>query len=82
MQTETKPSEYEKLKDYLRGMKKSRPDSLVQLQLVPRWQELAERELERRATSLIQAFHNSLLTAIANDEVNVHQAIKEVLASK
>lgn len=82
MQSKNTYTETEQLKDYFRGMKQARPEVLVQLQLVPRWHELAERELERRATLIVQSFDSSLLTAIAIGEVNVHKAIADVLASK
>lgn len=82
MQTEAKTNETEQLKQYLTGMKKHRLEWLQELQYAIDWRSIARRELERRAFSAMEVFHQSLLVEIAEGKVDVSQAIGEVLESK
>jgi len=82
MQTETTPSEFEQLKQYMTGMKRHRLEWLQTMQYAVDWRSIARRELERRAFSVMEVFHQSLLVEIAEGKVDVNQAIGEVLTSK
>lgn len=68
------------LKDYLNGMKKYNRAALTQLQSINNWNAAAQHELERRAYLVLNTFNDDVMVAIANGEVNVKQAIDEVLA--
>ncbi|MBT2748241.1 MULTISPECIES: hypothetical protein [unclassified Lysobacter] len=68
------------LKDYLNGMKKYNRAALTQLRTINNWHAAAQHELERRAYLVLNTFNDDVMLAIANGEVNVQQAIDEVLA--
>lgn len=67
------------LKDYLRGIKARNRIALAQLLAIADWHGMAQRELERRASLVLQMFNDEVMVAIANGELNVKQAIAEVL---
>lgn len=67
------------LKDYLRGIKSRNRIALAQLLAITDWHGMAQRELERRASLVVQMFNDEVMVAIANGELNVKQAIAEVL---
>ncbi|MBT2746182.1 MULTISPECIES: hypothetical protein [unclassified Lysobacter] len=68
------------LKDYIGGMKRHNRAALMQLRGIHNWHAAAQHELERRAYLVLNTFNDDLMLAIANGEVNVQQAIDEVLA--
>ncbi|ALN93823.1 hypothetical protein [Lysobacter gummosus] len=70
----------EALKDHLRGMNRHNRTALVQLIAVTDWRGIAQRELERRAGLVFQVINDEVMVAIAKGEVDVNQAIAEVLA--
>jgi hypothetical protein len=71
----------EALKDYLHGMNKYNRAALIQLIAVTDWRGVAQRELERRAGLVFHVFNDEVIVAMAKGEVDVSQAIAEVLAA-
>lgn len=70
------------LKDYLRGMRQFEREALVSLLAIDSWTDLAQRELQRRATALLQMLPDDVLKAIARGKLHVPGAIAEVLAEQ
>ncbi|WP_223618985.1 hypothetical protein [Lysobacter sp. ESA13C] len=68
------------LKDYLSGMKTGTPSALAQLTLLKDWTDVAQREIERRATFFLQKLPDDVVCAIAEGEIDVRSAIGDVLA--
>lgn len=68
----------EHVKDYLRGYASRGADALKQLAAFGGWQRLAQRELERRAYRLIEAFDDDMLRAIAKNEIDLPTLCREV----
>ncbi|WP_057919603.1 hypothetical protein [Lysobacter antibioticus] len=67
------------LKDFLRGMKTGTPSALAQLTVLTDWTEVAQREIERRATFFLQKLPDDVIHSIAEGEVDVRKAIGEIL---
>ncbi|WP_394540159.1 hypothetical protein PRJ39_06235 [Lysobacter enzymogenes] len=71
----------EHLKDYLRGMKRGdNRKALSQLTAISDWPNASQQELERRASATLQILPDEILVAIANGEIDVREAIADVLA--
>lgn len=68
------------LKDYLGGMKMGAPSALAQLTVLKDWTEVAQREIERRATFFLQKLPDDVVCAIAEGQIDVRSAIGEVLS--
>ncbi|ALN64593.1 hypothetical protein GLA29479_3742 [Lysobacter antibioticus] len=68
------------LKDFLSGMKTGTPSALAQLTVLKDWTEVAQREIERRATFFLQKLPDDVICAIAEGEIDVRNAIGEVLS--
>jgi len=69
----------EQFKDYLRGMRRARPAHLAELAAYDNWQQLAQREIERRAAHVLELLDDATLAAIASGGVRPATAIREVL---
>lgn len=82
METQDPRELAEQIKDYLRGMKRVRADHLPRLADFDNWQELARREVERRATHIIQMLDDAQLAAIVAGKINVPAAIRDVMAEE
>ncbi|MBT2748361.1 MULTISPECIES: hypothetical protein [unclassified Lysobacter] len=67
-------------KDYIHGMKKYNRAALTQLLSINDWHLAAQHEMERRAYLVLNTFNDDVMVAIANGDINPHQAISEVLA--
>jgi len=72
----------EQLKHYFRGMKRVRADHLPQLAHFDDWQRLALREIERRATGIVEMLDDAILAAIADGHLDPAAAIREVIDEK
>lgn len=71
----------EHLKDYLRGMKRGdNRKALAQLTAISDWPNASQQELDRRASATLQILPDEILVAIANGEIDVREAIADVLA--
>ncbi len=68
---------HEHLNDFLSGMTRARRPEMEQLQHFAGWRELAQREIERRATEVVRMFTDELLAATASGEADVNGAIAE-----
>ena len=73
-------SETEHLKDYLRGMKRANRKALAQMTALSDWLAISQRELERRAASTLKMFPDEIIHGLANGEIDMRQAIGDVLA--
>lgn len=76
---EDQKDQTEAFKDYIGGMKTFNRAALTQLLSINDWHTAAQRELERRAYLVLNTFNDDVIVAIANGDINPHQAIKEVL---
>jgi len=71
----------EQLKDYLRGMKHAdNRAALAQLTAISDWPDASQQELERRAGATLQILPTDILVALANGEIDMREAIADVLA--
>ena len=70
----------EQLKDYLRGMKRANRAKLAQLTIYADWHGASRRELERRATQVLEMLPDDILTALAAGEIQMRETIADVLA--
>jgi catalase len=69
----------EQIKDYFRGMKRVQAEHLPRLAEYDDWSRLARREIEKRATRIVEMFDDELLAAIADGSLDVTAAIREVM---
>jgi hypothetical protein len=69
----------EQLKDYFRGMKRVRAEQLPRLAQYDDWQRLALREIERRGTNIVEMLDDEMLAAIADGDLDVTAAIRDVM---
>ncbi|ALN83049.1 hypothetical protein LA76x_4947 [Lysobacter antibioticus] len=60
-------------------MKTGTPSALAQLTVLTDWTEVAQREIERRATFFLQKLPDDVIHSIAEGEVDVRKAIGEIL---
>ena len=70
------------LKDWLNRMKHHDRLALERVDTINNWPELLRHEIDRRAIQSIDFLPDDLIVAIARDEVNIRQAIREVLAGR
>jgi hypothetical protein len=63
--------------DFLRGYGRSNTAALEGLAVLPNWRGIAQAELERRATSIVQALDDETLRAIAAGELDFNQLCRE-----
>lgn len=63
--------------DMLRGYGRRNQPELERLADFPDWQRIAQAELERRATSIVQALDEQTLRAIAAGELDFNQLCRE-----
>lgn len=71
----------EHLKDYLRGMKRAdNRKALAQLTAISDWPNASQQELERRASATLQILPDDILVALAKGEIDMREAIADVLA--
>jgi len=63
--------------DTLRGYGRRNQTALERLADFPDWQRIAQAELERRATSIVQALDEQILRAIAAGELDFSQLCRE-----
>jgi molecular chaperone GrpE (heat shock protein) len=82
METQETQELAEQVKDFLRGMKRVRADDMPRLAEFDNWRELARREIERRATRVIEMFDDSILAAIAKGDLDLPAAIREVMKER
>jgi phosphomevalonate kinase len=67
-------------KDYLRGIARYQScESLEHLKPITSWVALAKKEVETRAKQLIRSLDPATLQALADGEIDVQQAIQNVL---
>jgi hypothetical protein len=64
------------LLDVLRGYGHRNVDSLDRLADFTEWQRVAQAELERRATSIVQALDDETLRAIAAGRIDFNEACR------
>jgi len=69
----------EQIKDYFRGMKRVHAEHLPRLAEFDDWSRLARREIEKRATRIVEMFDDELLAAVADGSLDVTAAIREVM---
>ncbi|WNO10524.1 hypothetical protein [Teredinibacter sp. KSP-S5-2] len=66
----------EQLGHYLNGYGRSQPQRLKDLTSITNWNKLAEQELQRRATQIIQNLDEQMLNAIAEGKIQLNQEIE------
>lgn len=64
--------------DFLLGFGRRNEAALEHLADFPDWQRIAQAELDRRATSIVQALDEQTLRAIAAGELDFNQLCREV----
>lgn len=69
----------ETAKEVLRGYGRANAAGLTSLMDVEDWQRIARQELERRATSIVQALDDATLEAIAAGEIDMRAMCRQVL---
>lgn len=69
----------ETAKEVLRGYGRANAVGLASLMDVEDWQRIARQELERRATSIVQALDDATLEAIAAGEIDMRAMCRQVL---
>ncbi|ALN78577.1 hypothetical protein [Lysobacter antibioticus] len=69
------------LKDYLAGLNTGNRSALAQLAVLQDWSDIAQREIERRATFFLQKLPDEVIQAIASRDIDVRSVIGEVLIS-
>lgn len=69
------------LADILRGYAHADPASLAALQQLDNWPDIARREIERRATRIIEALDDETLRAIAEGTVDFNAACRDAAAT-
>lgn len=67
-----------RINDYMAGFARRNPDGLNHLASYPRWQQVAEQELERRATRFVASLTDEDLVAIACGEADVNQLARDM----
>jgi hypothetical protein len=67
-------------KEVLRGYGRTNEAALVSLLDVQDWQRIARQELERRATSIVQALDDEALNAIASGSLDMRALCQTVAA--
>ena len=65
-------------KEVLRGYGRTNEAALVSLLDVQDWQRIARQELERRATSIVQALDDAILEAIAAGTLDMRAMCRQV----
>ena len=65
-------------KEVLRGYGRTNEAALVSLLDVQDWQRIARQELERRATSIVQALDDTTLEAIAAGTLDMRAMCRQV----
>ena len=75
-------NETAQLKDYLRGMKRGNGKALAQLTAINNWPQVCQRELERRANTVVQMFSDEILMCLISGEIDLREVIADVLAEK
>jgi hypothetical protein len=68
------------VKDYMMGFGRNNQQGLQALADYPRWQQVAEAELQRRATRFILNLTEEDLIAVACGEVDIGQIAKELIS--
>lgn len=68
----------ETLTEVLRGYGRANDAALASLLDVSDWQRIARQELERRATSIVQALDDDTLEAIASGSLDVRAVCRQV----
>lgn len=69
----------ETAKEVLRGYGHANEAGLVSLLKVQDWQRIARQELERRATSVVQALDEATLESIAAGELDMQAICLQIL---
>ncbi|UJB19264.1 MULTISPECIES: hypothetical protein [Lysobacter] len=69
------------LKDYLAGLNTGNRSALAQLTVLQDWSDIAQREIERRATFFLQKLPDDVIQAIASGDIDVRSVIGDVLIS-
>jgi hypothetical protein len=72
---------WESLLEVLKGYGRRDTAALDQLAQIPVWQRVAQAELERRATSIVQVLDDETLRAIASGKIDFQAACRDA-ASK
>ena len=70
------------LKDYLRDMKRGNRSALAQLTAISNWPQVCQRELERRAHTVLQMFSDEILMCLISGDIDLREVIADVLAEK
>lgn len=66
------------VKEVLRGYGRANEAALTSLLDVQDWQRIARQELDRRATSIVQALDNATLEAIAEGSLDMQTICQQV----
>ena len=69
----------EAAKDVLRGYGRANEAALVSLLEVQDWQRIARQELERRATSIVQALDDATLESIAAGDIDMQALCQQLI---
>lgn len=69
------------IKDYMTGFARNNPEGLAHLASYPRWQQVAEAELQRRATRFLVNLPDDDLIAVASGKVDVAEIAKAMQAA-
>lgn len=72
----------QRVQDYMTGFSRNNQDRLDHLAKYPRWQQVAEDELQRRATRFLACFSDADLIAVASGEVDIAEMAKGMQASQ
>jgi hypothetical protein len=72
----------QRVKDYMTGYCRNNKAGLDSLAQYPRWQQVAEAELQRRDTRFIACMTDEDLIAIASGEVDIAKMAKTMQASQ
>jgi hypothetical protein len=66
------------IKEILQGFARKDPAGLANLLVIQDWDRIAEQELERRATIVVQSLDDESLGAIASGEVDLQAICRDI----
>ena len=69
-----------RINDYMTGFARRNSEGLNHLATYPRWQQVAEQELERRATRFLASMTDEDLVAVASGEADINALAKAMQA--
>ncbi len=66
----------QRINDYMTGFARHNKEGLAHLADYPRWVQVAEKELKRRATHFVASLSDTDLVAVACGEVDISEMAK------